>query len=543
MKLKPILAIVFLIFVCAYDEALACRCVRPLEVENWQQKFPVIFIGKVTQIDNLKASHSAISFALPQEATFQVIEAFAGVNSDTIKLKFRPQPPGRCGGVSIYKGGDFLVFPLRVDGKLALTNCGFAWDPSAFSIDEEIGTLRRTFKYVSASRSFPSTAERRIPTVDDLINVKSLGGAQISPDGKYVAYTVNETDWKQDAFVTHIWLVSTATGKAFQLTRGEKSAGNPQWAPDSQWLAFTSNRIGDKNQIFAIYPDGGEAMQLTKAENGVNNFAWSEDGKSIAFTASDADQKATNDRKDHLGDFEVVRKEYAHSHLWTFDVTEALKAPVTGTQRTRGKEFSVSSFSWSPNGKLIAFSATKNPDLINGGTSEIYLYDFDGQVTRNLVAQPGPDNNPRWSPDGKWIVFSSAMGNPKFFHANSKLAVVSVDGGKPRSITDAFDEQPGLVESNADGIYFGGLQKTASHLFRVDPETGKIARLTAPDNLMAGGFSFTKDGKQLAFISASPTSLNEVYVSPLQNFSPRKLTSVTDQVKDFTLATREVISW
>src|SRR5262245_42249142 len=389
-------------------------------------------------------------------------------------------------------------------------------------------------------------AQKRVPAIDDLINVKSLGGAQISPDGKYVAYTVSETDWKQDAFVNHIWLAETVTGKTFQLTRGEKSAGNPQWSPDGQWLAFGSNRVGDKNQIFVIHPDGGEAMQLTRAENGVNNFAWSEDGKNIAFTTSDADQKAVKDRKDHLGDFEVVRKEYAHSHLWTFDVAEALKSPLTGTQRTRGKDFSVTSFSWSPNGKLIAFSATKNPDLINGGTSEIYLYDFEGQVTRNLVSQPGPDNNPRWSPDGKQIVFSSAMGNPKFFHANSKLAVVSVNGGAPRSITDAFDEQPGFVEWNANGIYFGGLQKTASHLFRVDPETGRITRLTAPDNLMAGGFSFTKDGRQIAFTSPSPTSLNEVYISSIgsgQNFSPRKLTSMTDQVKDYTLATREVVSW
>ncbi|MGH9850804.1 MAG: TolB family protein, partial [Blastocatellia bacterium] len=158
-----------------------------------------------------------------------------------------------------------------------------------------------------------ANAQRRIPTVDDLINVKSLGGAQISPDGKWVTYTVNETDWKQDAFVNHIWLANTATGKAFQLTRGEKSAGNPQWSPDSQWLAFTSNRVGDKNQIFVIHPDGGEAVQLTKAENGVNGFAWSEDGKNIAFTSSDADQKVAKDRKDHLGDFEVVRKEYNHS--------------------------------------------------------------------------------------------------------------------------------------------------------------------------------------------------------------------------------------
>jgi dipeptidyl aminopeptidase/acylaminoacyl peptidase len=396
------------------------------------------------------------------------------------------------------------------------------------------------------SLAFASDSTRRAPTIDDLLNVKSLGGAQISPDGKYVAYTVNETDWKQDAFVTHIWLADTSTGKTFQLTRGEKSAGNPQWSPDGQWLAFTSNRVGDKNQIFVIHPDGGEAMQLTKAENGVNGFAWSRDSKSIAFTSSDADQKVAKDRKDHLGDFEVVRREYNHSHLRTFDVAEALKAPVAGTQRTRGKEFSVTSFSWSPDGRVIAFSATKNPDLINGGTSDVYLYDFDGQVSKLLVAQPGPDNNPRWSPDGKQIVFSSAMGNPKFYHANSKLAIVSVNGGTPRSITDAFEEQPQFVEWNADGIYFGGLQKTASHLFRVDPATGKIARVTAPDNLMAGGFSFTKDGKQIAFTSPSPTSLGEVYVSSInsgQTFSPRKLTSMTDQVKDFTLATREVISW
>ncbi len=394
--------------------------------------------------------------------------------------------------------------------------------------------------------SLATNAQRRTPTVDDLINVKSLGGAQISPDGKYVAYTVNETDWKQDAFVTQVWLANTATGKTFQLTRGEKSAGNPQWSPDSQWLAFTSNRVGDKNQIFVIHPDGGEAMQLTKPENGVNGFAWSRDGKSIAFTSGDADQKVAKERKDHLGDFEVVRKEYSFSHIRTFDLAEALKAPVAGTQRTKGKDFNVGPFSWSPDDKLIAFGATINPDLINGGTSDVYLLNLADNSVKKLVAQPGPDNNPRWSPDSKQIVFSSAMGNPKFFHANSKLAVVSVDGGAPRSITDAFDEQPGFVEWNADGIYFGGLQKTASHLFRVDPATGKISRLTAPDNLMAGGFSLSKDGKQIAFTSPSPTSLNEVYISSInsgRNFSPRKLTAMTDQVKDFTLGAREVVSW
>ena len=72
--------------------------------------------------------------------------------------------------------------------------------------------------------SFTAQAQRRVPTVDDLLNVKSLGGAQISPDGKYVAYTINQADWKQDAFVTQVWLAEVQSGRTFQLTRGEKSS-------------------------------------------------------------------------------------------------------------------------------------------------------------------------------------------------------------------------------------------------------------------------------------------------------------------------------
>ncbi len=386
-------------------------------------------------------------------------------------------------------------------------------------------------------------AQRRVPTVDELISVKSIGTAQIAPDGKRVAFTVGEADWKQDAYVTHIWIALVESGKTFQLTRGEKSASNPQWSPEGEWLAFTSERAGGKPQVFVIPTEGGEATQLTKAANGVSNFGWSHDSKQIAFTASDADEKTSKERKDEFGDFEVVRREYSFIHLWTLNVEEALQAPVTGTQRTRGKEFSIGAFAWSPDDKQIALSATINPDLVNNRTADIYLYHLGDNAPRKFVAQGGPDSNPSWSPDGKQIIFTSAMGNAKFFHANQRLAVSPLRGNEVRSLTDAFDEQPNLVEWNYDGLYFTGLQKTASHLFKLDPNTGRITRVSQPDNLMLSNVSFTADGQTIAFTAPSATSLNELYVSSVTNFAPRKLTAMTEQVKEHQLATREVISW
>ena len=383
---------------------------------------------------------------------------------------------------------------------------------------------------------------RRVPTIDDLLLVKSAGGATISPDGKWVAYTVTETDFKQDAYVTQIWLADVASGSLFQLTRGEKSSSGPDWSPDSKWLAFTSSRVGDKSQIFLINPTGGEAIQLTKSETGVSGYDWSPDGKTIAYVAADPASKATKDRKDYFGDYEVVRSEYNFSHLWTFNVAEALKEPQAGRQRTKGKDFTVNSFSWSPDGSKIAFSATINPDLINGATSDIYVLNLADDSVKKIVAQPGPDSYPQWSPDGKQILFSTYMGNPKYNANNSRLALVPADGGPIRSLTDAFDENPGYVAWTNDGIYFSALQKTAGHLFRLDPATLKITRITSPDNFMAGSYSFTRDGNRMAFSAASPISLNEICVSDFP-FSPRPLTKMTEQANAFILGTREVVSW
>ena len=380
------------------------------------------------------------------------------------------------------------------------------------------------------------------PTVEDLMVLRSAGGPRISPDGRRVAYTITETDFDQDAYVTQIWLADVASGQAVQLTRGKKSSSGPTWSPDGRWIAFTSSRADDKSQIFAISPDGGEAIQLTKAETGVGGFDWSPDGKTIAYTAGDPVSEEAKARKDFYGDYDVVRREYTHSHLWTVDVAEALRAPQPGRRRTSGKAFTVSGFDWSPDGTKIAFGAAINPDLINGGTSDIYVLDLSGDTVRKLVDQPGPDSSPLWSPDGRSILFSSAMGRRDYFALNSVLALVPADGGSIRPLTAAFDENPYAVAWNKAGIYFSAMQKTAAHLFRLDPASLGIERVSAPDAAMASGFTFSKDGSRVAFQEGTATALPEIFVTEFP-WRPRPLTRMTDQVGAFSLGTRELISW
>jgi dipeptidyl aminopeptidase/acylaminoacyl peptidase len=121
-------------------------------------------------------------------------------------------------------------------------------------------------------------------------------------------------------------------------------------------------------------------------------------------------------------------------------------------------------------------------------------------------------------------------------------AAVPATGGTPRSPRTASTRFQ-LWAWNDDGIYFSGMQRTSSHLFRIDPKTARITRISSPDALMSTSFSLTRDGRQVAFVSASPTSLYEVYVAGLPGFASRVLTKSSEQAQAFVLGTREVISW
>src|SRR5215472_1781098 len=400
-----------------------------------------------------------------------------------------------------------------------------------------------------AAKPAPASASS-VPTIDQSLEWQAAFSPKISPDGKRVVYEVQKANWEENAFERNLWIGEIASGETHALTTAKKSSTNPAWSPDGKWIAFLSDRpaqIKDtpdgKKQLYVISADGGEAQQLTKAESDVSDLDWAPDSKRIAFSMSDPEPKVMKDRKEKYGEYSVVHGDYQMTHLWTVEFSSGGTETAEPKRLTEGDKFSLGDFSWSPDGTRIAFSAQRDPDLISSDTADLYVVTVNDKSVKRIVSTPGPDRNPHWSPDGKKIAFETAAGSSYYYYTNSKIGVVSPDGGPVQVLTASFDEDPGLIAWGPDGIYFGAVQKTNVHLFRLSPATGAVEKLSTPEIMVASSFSFSRDYKTVAYRAALENQYSEIYTTSLTPWQGKKLTAMGEHLKGFTPAHRVVVSW
>ncbi len=403
--------------------------------------------------------------------------------------------------------------------------------------------------------AFAASAQSAPPTIDQSLELHAVASPQLSPDGHHVLYEQTRTNWEANAFETDLFLADTATGDAHLLTTAVKSSTDAAWSPDGKFIAFLSDRPAPmpgspsgKKQIYVMPFAGGEAQQLTKMEAGVNALEWSSDSRHIAFTAEAPKPKAMKDREDTFGDYHVIHADYPQVHLWlatlpTPDAAGATPPPAAPKLLTPGDEFSVSSFSQSPDGTRIAFAAQRDPDLISAFSADLYTVTLADLSIKKIVDTPGPESDPKWSPDGSQIAFITANGSKNFFFTNRHIAVVPATGGTPRVLSMSFDEDPNLLRWSGKGIYFSALQKTASGLFLLDPTSATTKPVETPGTTLANQFTFSQDFSHMAYRGAGANQYPEIYTSALPATSPVALTHMSSQLASLALAKREVVHW
>ena len=184
--------------------------------------------------------------------------------------------------------------------------------------------MKRIILFVSVA-VFVSTSiaqTSKDPSFEEVISLRSVANAVISPDGKHVVFVSQSVDWKENKYDRELW-ISKDRETPFQITNNLKnSSNNPKWSPDSRWVAFLSNR-GEKTQIHAIRVAGGESFQVTNTENNISNFEWSPDGQKIAFLQSQDKSKEEKKRKEKYGGFAVEDAEYSLNQIWVTDFKPA----------------------------------------------------------------------------------------------------------------------------------------------------------------------------------------------------------------------------
>src|SRR3989441_10461003 len=265
------------------------------------------------------------------------------------------------------------------------------------------------------------SAQKRAITVDDYIALKSVGDPQLSPDGKWVAYTVTEPSLKDNRGTPRIWLADVASGQSGELPAAPGSDRQPRWSPDGKTLAFVSTRQNGA-QLWVLPLAGGEARRVTPLPDGVSAPVWLPDGRALLVT-SDIKWPAAQEMDRRAGDYPTEARLwtgllYRHWDDWragkrqhVFRVSLAgdgakdltpvdHDAPTIAT----GGDGDVAV---APDGKEIAVAMHLDSTVADNTNVDIVLLDPAGSGTRPLTTGRGADNTPRYSPDGKWLAYLS----------------------------------------------------------------------------------------------------------------------------------------
>lgn len=420
--------------------------------------------------------------------------------------------------------------------------------------------MKRLLVFLFAFISIQSFAQR-VPSFEEVISLRSIGGVTLSADGKHIAYTVQTTDWNENRFDTEIWLSKNGSSP-FQLTNTAKnSSTNPAFSPNGQWIAFVSDR-GNRNQVYVMRLEGGEAKAVTNEEEGISAFEWHPSGNSIIFLKAEKEDKSKKEREKLYGGFEADDKEFTLSHLWQVDFKPDMLDPserpcyetldslkvksgcieLPKAQRITEGKFTVTSFISSPDGNKIAFTHQPNPLINSFMKSDISVVALSDKKITPLVTNPSSDGLEDWSPDSKEILFTSNLSDTLAnFYANSKLFVLNIESKVTRQLAKSLDEDLGGFTWERSGIYASIWNKTQRPLYRIDPMSGTHTIFkSSPDQIFS--ISFSQDGQIVAFTGRNGDQLSEVFISSLDN-SSKKLTDLTSQTNDWKVAQSEVISW
>jgi dipeptidyl aminopeptidase/acylaminoacyl peptidase len=393
----------------------------------------------------------------------------------------------------------------------------------------------------------------------DYQKLRSVGQAEISPDGKLIAYTIVRYDrpgrpWGQ------LWVMDVATRKSVRIGGENEGSGGAVWSPDGKWIAYMGAAEG-KQGLAIVRPDGTGGTFLAPVmdtnaplpSTGAS-VTWSPDGKQIAFVSATPGPET----KDASGDPMVITRymykpdagegnshfnDNRRLHIFVVDVaTKRVRQLTDGT----AYEHSVD---WSPNGDEIVYLSDPSPNADQFFNYDIFAIKVSDGTVRRITATENAEYSPKWSPDGKMIAYSATkrgLTDRETTMEDTHVWVVNADGTNRHEV-GTTDNRQGAPQWSADGkaIYFTVQDRGSVLLYRQPLATGK-PQVAAMDRGSVGGFSISKiDPSQIsdtiAYTFASPHDLAQLYLAH-SYFDPLLYVPPDRTAGQFTDLNRDILS-
>jgi len=374
-------------------------------------------------------------------------------------------------------------------------------------------------------------------TPQDLTRIRFVSDAQISPDGRTVAFVVTTLSEERDEYLSSIWLVDVAGGEPRRFTTGPRRDTTPRWSPDGTRLAFVSEREGKKKgQLYVMPVRGGEPTRLTDLRNGVTEPRWSPDGTRLLFGARVggwAEPETEEERAKSRPPRVITALRYKlNGEGFTYDRrAHVFVVPATGgdpVQLTRG-DFDHVDAAWAPDGRSIAFAAARHDERDHDDAGDIWVVAADGGEPRRLTRTAGPAAHPCFSPSGETVAYLGRT-TVNTFSRNVRLYAVPVEGGPARCLTPDLDRSCAPLgvppRWSPDGaITIAAEDQGTLGLYRLPPGGDPPARIVAGERVISG-YSVAADGATLAFVASDPLAPAEVFAVAADGSGEQRLTDL-----------------